>query len=75
MEWEDWAATAAPDELAKRGTWRRSDGKLYELQYWQVAAHVAVHSTNHRGHATVAMTNLGIKHGPQEFLDQYQALP
>ena len=74
-EWERWAATATPEALDRIGTWRRSDGKLYEIRHWQVAAHVATHSTNHRGHATVAMTALGIKHGPQEFLDQLSALP
>src|SRR6266571_879409 len=66
-DWESWAARATPEALDKSGTWRRSDGKLYEIRHWQVAAHVATHSTNHRGHATVAMTALGIKHGPQEF--------
>jgi uncharacterized damage-inducible protein DinB len=70
-DWEEWAAAATPAELARRSTWRRSNGKLYDLQNWQLGSHVAAHSANHRGHATVALTFLGIKHGPQEFLDQY----
>jgi uncharacterized damage-inducible protein DinB len=74
QEWEEWAAAVTPEQLATRGTWRRADGKLYELQHWQVATHIVVHSTNHRGHATVAMTALGIRHGPQDFLDQYRPL-
>jgi uncharacterized damage-inducible protein DinB len=74
QEWEEWAAKATPEGLASTGTWRRADGKLYELAHWQVATHIIMHSTNHRGHATVAMTALGIKHGPQDFLDQYQPL-
>jgi uncharacterized damage-inducible protein DinB len=36
--------------------------------------HVANHSTEHRGHATVAMTHLGIPHGDQDFLDQFRTL-
>jgi uncharacterized damage-inducible protein DinB len=73
-EWEAWAASVSPGDLTKEWQWRRSDGKLYEVLPWQVAAHVATHSTNHRGHVTVAMTALGISHGPQEFLDQYRPI-
>jgi uncharacterized damage-inducible protein DinB len=73
-EWEEWAAAQTPESLATTGEWRRADGKLYALQHWQVATHIVVHSTNHRGHATVAMTQLGIQHGPQDFLDQYKPI-
>jgi uncharacterized damage-inducible protein DinB len=73
-EWEDWAAGVSQEGLLKEWAWRRSDGRLYSVLPWQVAAHVATHSTNHRGHVTVAMTALGIKHGPQEFLDQYRPI-
>jgi uncharacterized damage-inducible protein DinB len=73
-EWESWAASQTPASLATTGNWRRADGKMYALQHWQVAAHIAMHSTNHRGHATVAMTQLGIQHGPQDFLDQYKPI-
>jgi uncharacterized damage-inducible protein DinB len=73
-EWEDWLADVPADGLYEEWAWRRSDGRLYSVLPWQVAAHVATHSTNHRGHVTVAMTALGIKHGPQEFLDQYRPI-
>jgi len=73
-EWEAWAAAQTPASLATTGEWRRADGQLYALQSWQVATHIAMHSTNHRGHATVAMTQLGIQHGPQDFLDQYKPI-
>jgi hypothetical protein len=33
---------------------------------------VAFHGTEHRGHATVGLTQLGISHGPQDFLDQFR---
>jgi uncharacterized damage-inducible protein DinB len=74
-EWEEWSARATPEQLAQRGTWRRANGKLYELEHWQVATHVMVHSANHRAHVTVAMTELGIEHGPLDFLDQFSPLP
>jgi len=73
-EWEAWAAAQTAASLATTGEWRRADGKPYALQHWQVARHIAMHSTNHRGHATVAMTQLGIQHGPQDFLDQYKPI-
>jgi uncharacterized damage-inducible protein DinB len=75
QEWEAWAAAATDAGLNQHGTWRRANGKLYELEHWQIATHIMVHSTNHRAHATVAMTELGIEHGPQDFLDQYSPLP
>jgi uncharacterized damage-inducible protein DinB len=74
-DWETWAAAQTPESLATVGNWRRANGQMYALQHWQVATHIAMHSTNHRGHATVAMTQLGIQHGPQDFLDQYSPIP
>jgi uncharacterized damage-inducible protein DinB len=73
-EWEEWAAKVSADSLVMEYQWRRSDGRLYNVLPWQAGAHVATHSTNHRGHVTVAMTALGIGHGPQEFLDQYRPI-
>jgi len=72
-EWEDWAAGASAEDLAGTQTWRRRDGGEYSLQRGQLAMQIAFHGTEHRGHATVAMTQLGIKHGPQDFLDQFRA--
>jgi uncharacterized damage-inducible protein DinB len=74
-EWEDWAATVTPAELDEPRTWRRRDGAEYTISPGLVAMQIAFHSTEHRGHATVAMTQLGIKHGPQDFLDQFRATP
>ena len=73
-DWEAWASAQTPASLAATGEWRRADGQQYALKHWQVAAHIAMHSTNHRGHATVAMTQLGIPHGRQDFLDQYKPI-
>lgn len=73
-EWEEWAAKQTPASLAATGRWRRRDGNLYEMQRWQVATHVAIHSTEHRGHATVAMTKLGVPHSGQDFLDQIRVI-
>jgi uncharacterized damage-inducible protein DinB len=74
-EWEAWTATVTPAELDQTRTWRRRDGYEYSLSPGQVAMQIAFHSTEHRGHATVAMTQLGIQHGPQDFLDQFRASP
>jgi uncharacterized damage-inducible protein DinB len=72
-EWEDWAGGLSPGECDRIQTWRRRDGAEYSLSQGQVAMQIAFHGTEHRGHATVAMTKLGIKHGPQDFLDQFRS--
>lgn len=72
-EWEEWAGSLTAGDLSRERTWRRRDGAEYSLSTGQVAMQIAFHGTEHRGHATVAMTQLGIKHGPQDFLDQFRS--
>jgi uncharacterized damage-inducible protein DinB len=72
-EWEDWAGTVTADRLASDVTHRLRNGGTLTLKVWQPVMQVAFHGTEHRGHATVAMTQLGIKHGPQDFIEQFRA--
>lgn len=71
--WEAYVATMTDAMLDEDVTWRRQEGDTFTNQLWQPVLHVAFHSTEHRGHASVALTRLGIEHGPQDFL--YQFLP
>ncbi|HTE83543.1 MAG TPA: DinB family protein [Dehalococcoidia bacterium] len=72
-EWEDYVKTLTNDILDSTVSWRRQEGETFTNQLWQPVLHVAFHGTEHRGHASVALTALGIEHGPQDFL--YQFLP
>ena len=71
-EWEEWANGVTAEELATSNTYKARDGGAYSLQRGQVAMQIAFHGTEHRGHATVAMTQLGIQHGPQDFIMQFR---
>lgn len=71
-EWEEWVSSLSPEQLVAAVQARRRDGSTYAFQLWQPIMQIAFHGTEHRGHATVAMTQLGIKHGPQDFLDQFR---
>lgn len=72
-EWETYVATLTDVMLAADITWHRQERETFSCKLWQPVTHIAFHSTEHRGHASVALTQLGIKHGPQDFL--YQFLP
>jgi uncharacterized damage-inducible protein DinB len=72
-EWEQYAGSLSDKGLASDFTARRRDGTTSTYKLWQPVMQIAFHGTEHRGHATVAMTQLGIKHGPQDFLDQFRA--
>jgi uncharacterized damage-inducible protein DinB len=71
-QWEAFAASLSQDVLDQEIVSRRRDGISYVFKLWQPIIHVANHSTEHRGHATVAMTQLGIPHANQDFLDQFR---
>ena len=71
-QWEAYVATLSAEQLAADFTATRRDGVTSTYKLWQPVLQVAFHSTEHRGHATVVMTQLGIKHGPQDFLDQFR---
>jgi uncharacterized damage-inducible protein DinB len=73
-EWEAWAATLSQEQLDEQITTRRRDGTTWLYQRWQPIVQIPFHSTEHRGHATVVMTQLGIKHGPQDFLEQFRTM-
>jgi uncharacterized damage-inducible protein DinB len=71
-EWENWVATLTQAQLDEQITLPRRDGSSWRYQRWQPIVQIPFHSTEHRGHATVVMTQLGIKHGPQDFIQQFQ---
>lgn len=71
--WEAYVASLSAEQLDVAITWRRQDGEAFACPLWQPVMHIAFHGTEHRGHASVALTQLGIEHGPQDFL--YQFLP
>jgi uncharacterized damage-inducible protein DinB len=71
-QWEAYAASLTAALLEEEIVSRRRDGNVYRFKLWQPIIHVANHSTEHRGHATVAMTQLGIPHANQDFLDQFR---
>jgi uncharacterized damage-inducible protein DinB len=71
-EWEEWAGAVSAEDLAESQSYRRRDGGSYTLQRGQIAMQIAFHGTEHRGHATLAMTQLGIQHGPQDFIMQFR---
>jgi uncharacterized damage-inducible protein DinB len=72
-EWERYTGGLSEEQLTTDFTARRRDGTTSTYKLWQPVMQIAFHGTEHRGHATVAMTQLGIKHGPQDFLDQFRA--
>lgn len=71
-QWEAYVGSLSAQELEEDRAARRSDGNTYAFKLWQPVIHIANHSTEHRGHATVAMTQLGIPHSNQDFLDQFR---
>lgn len=73
-QWEAYVGSLSAQALEEDVVARRGDGNTYAFRLWQPVIHVANHSTEHRGHATVAMTRLGIPHANQDFLDQFRTL-
>jgi uncharacterized damage-inducible protein DinB len=72
-QWESYVSSVLPEQLASAVTVRRRDGSTLSQEVWKPVMQIAFHGTEHRGHATVAMTQLGIAHGPQDFLDRFRA--
>jgi uncharacterized damage-inducible protein DinB len=70
--WEAYVVSLSPEELAAPVFVRRRDGSSMSYLAWQPIMQIAFHSTEHRGHATVGLSQLGIRHGPQDFLDQFR---
>lgn len=71
-QWEDYVSALSAEKLESEVTTTRRDGGTNSFKLWQPVMQIAFHGTEHRGHATVAMTLLGIKHGPQDFIDQFR---
>ena len=71
--WESYVASLTPEQLATPMTVKRRDGSILSYELWKPVMQIAFHGTEHRGHATVGLTQLGIAHGPQDFLDQFRA--
>lgn len=72
-DWEAYVAALTSAQLDEEIIWQRQEGQRYSCRLWQPLLHVPFHSSEHRGHATVALTQIGVQHGPQDFL--YQFLP
>jgi uncharacterized damage-inducible protein DinB len=71
--WESYVASLSSEQLISPVTVRRRDGSAVSHEVWKAVMQIGFHGTEHRGHATVGMTQLGIAHGPQDFLDQFRA--
>ena len=65
--WESYVATLSPAELAADVTWTNTRGVVSVLPRETLVLHVAFHSSEHRAQAALALTQLGISHGPQDF--------
>jgi uncharacterized damage-inducible protein DinB len=70
-EWESYVATLRSDELDEIVTWRSQRGGIFSHVRWQLLMHVPFHSSEHRAHAGTALTQLGLRHGPQDFHLQF----
>jgi uncharacterized damage-inducible protein DinB len=70
-QWEAYVATLDAAELARPVAWTSQDGDSFTHTRWQLVIHVPLHSAEHRAQAALALTALGIPHGPQDFHLQF----
>jgi uncharacterized damage-inducible protein DinB len=71
--WEEYVASLTSANLDEIVNWTSQMGDSFGHVRWQLVMHVAFHSSEHRAHAGTALTQLGLSHGPQDFL--YQFMP
>ena len=71
VQWEDYVATLTGEVIEQDVTWRSTQGETFTLKRWQLLLHLPFHSSEHRAHAATALTQLGIRHGPQDFHLQF----
>lgn len=70
-EWEAYVATLTSGQLEEIVTWQSQRGGRFSHVRWQLVMHVPFHSSEHRAHAGTALTQLGLRHGPQDFHFQF----
>jgi len=70
--WEVYVTSLTSDDLIAPVTVAHRDGSTVIYETWQPVMQIAFHGSEHRGHATVALTQLGIAHGPQDFIVQFR---
>mgnify|MGYP001163430366 CR=1 FL=1 len=70
-EWETYVAALTAEQLDEIVTWQSQRGGTFSHVRWQLLMHVPFHSSEHRAHAGTALTQLGLKHGPQDFHFQF----
>src|SRR6266511_125660 len=71
QRWEAYAATLDAARLAEPVTWTSQLGDSFTHTRWQLVMHVPLHSSEHRAQAALALTALGVPHGPQDFHLQF----
>lgn len=70
-QWEAYVATLTSEALDEPVIWTSQHGDAHTHIRWQLVMHVPLHSSEHRAQAAVALTVLGIDHGPQDFHLQF----
>lgn len=70
-QWEAYIATLDAARLAESVPWTSQLGDSFTHARWQLVLHVPLHTGEHRAQAAVALTALGIPHGPQDFHLQF----
>jgi len=70
-QWEAYVATLSSTALEEPVAWTSQFGDSFTHIRWQILMHVPFHSSEHRAHAAMALTMLGIRHGPQDFHLQF----
>lgn len=69
--WQAEVAAMTPERLGEVVTQITSSGDALTFQCWQIVLHVAFHGAEHRAHAATGLTQLGVRHGPQDFHVQF----
>ncbi len=70
-QWEAYVATLDAARLAEPVSWTSQLGDSFTHTRWQLVLHVPLHTGEHRAQAAVALTALGVPHGPQDFHLQF----
>jgi uncharacterized damage-inducible protein DinB len=71
---EKWLSSLPEDELGRDLRYRNLRGEFYAYPLWQQLAHVANHSTYHRGQVTTMLRQLGAAAVSTDFLLYYDEL-
>ncbi len=69
-EWRSFLASQTGESLLQEIHYSTTKGVPYRLKLWQIMAHLANHSTHHRGELAAMFAILGIPH-PEEDLNMY----